>query len=219
MTEPTSDRLARHLEAEGLPADMVEKARQGYYDDFKSPLAMPQMQLLTDLRAHGRDDLTPAVIDGEWDSTPEESKEWAESFEGRSTMAELGPRLAKDVFGVDLPEFDKDMLTAAVEVIQRAGAKELEIRHNDDETRWWAVAILHDSPQARAVLGDAAGQEIPGPEHARPDFAAELLARQLLEGGRCQHCGKEVRLNAPRQDRNKVCRWQRSGDKWKRGCE
>jgi hypothetical protein len=86
---PTTERLAQDLEAAGAPADMIDKARQGYYDDFKSPLAMPEMQLLTDARAAGLESIAQGVIEGKWDATREESDEWARSPEGQAVFQEL----------------------------------------------------------------------------------------------------------------------------------
>lgn len=67
---------------------MITKALSGYYDDFKSPLAMPEMQLLADARKHGLTTIAEGVM-REWDATPEESKEWAQSPEGQATFREL----------------------------------------------------------------------------------------------------------------------------------
>lgn len=72
---PTKERLARDLEAAGLP-DMAAKARQGYYDDFESDLAMPEHQLHDDLLARGRDDMAADVRRGKWDATKEEAQAW-----------------------------------------------------------------------------------------------------------------------------------------------
>lgn len=71
----TKERLAQVLHAVGLFA-MEGKAREGYYDDVESPLATPIVQLVTDLRALGRDDLAGRAISGEWDATKEEGNDW-----------------------------------------------------------------------------------------------------------------------------------------------
>lgn len=223
-SEPTSERLARDLENAGLPAVMVERAREGYYDDYKSPLPMPEMQLYQDLKAHGRDDLAEKVTEGYWDATKEESEAWAASPEGQEVFAALGPRMAKDVFGVDVPaDIDEDMLIAGADMVVRAGGKNFEVGwHPDDDDkplrqqRWYAQATFHDRPDK---LGAAAGRTARVDDKPGPDFAADALARGLLEGGACQHCGKTIRLNAPRSQRNAVCRYQRDGRTWKRGCE
>jgi hypothetical protein len=89
MTEPTTERLARDLEAAGAPAIMIVRARAGYYDDYKSPLAFPETQLLTDARAAGLEDIAQGVMDGRWDGTREESDAWAASPEGQAAFTEL----------------------------------------------------------------------------------------------------------------------------------
>jgi hypothetical protein len=74
---PTSERLAQMLHANGL-FEMEDKARLGYYDDFRSLLATPIIQLVGDLQAKGRHDLAQRVMNGEFDSTKEEAQEWFE---------------------------------------------------------------------------------------------------------------------------------------------
>lgn len=89
MTEPSSEKLAQALEAEGAPAYMVSLAREDHYHDFKSPLAMPEMQLLADAREHGLTVIVEGVMEGVWDATKAESDAWAASPEGQATFAEL----------------------------------------------------------------------------------------------------------------------------------
>ena len=89
MEIPTTERLARALEELDDPKVnwMIEKARQGYYDDFKSPLATPEIQLVIDLHIYGHNELAKRVINGEFDCTLEESEAWWNSPE---TKAEYG---------------------------------------------------------------------------------------------------------------------------------
>jgi hypothetical protein len=54
QTIPTTERLARALEAALCPSWMIDRARAGYYDDFKSDLALPCMQLVADLMGIGQ---------------------------------------------------------------------------------------------------------------------------------------------------------------------
>jgi hypothetical protein len=89
MIEPTTEKLAKALEAVNAPTDMIQRARDGYYDDYKSPLAMPELQLLSDARALGLETIAQGVINGEWDATKEESDEWAASPEGQAAFSEL----------------------------------------------------------------------------------------------------------------------------------
>jgi hypothetical protein len=86
---PTTERLARDLEEAGAPEEMVQRARDGYYDDFKSPLAMPEVQLMADAQAANLPSIVDGVRDGRWDSTREEADEWARSPDGQKTFREL----------------------------------------------------------------------------------------------------------------------------------
>lgn len=86
---PTTERLAQDLEAAGAPADMIQRARNGYYDDFKSPIAAPEAALLADARKAGLDSIAQGVMEGRWDATREEADEWARSPDGQATFQEL----------------------------------------------------------------------------------------------------------------------------------
>jgi hypothetical protein len=88
-TIPTTERLAQDLEEAGAPAEMIERARAGYYDDYKSPLAMPEVQLLQDARAAGLTTIAEGVLEGRWDATKEEAEAWARSPDGQETFREL----------------------------------------------------------------------------------------------------------------------------------
>jgi hypothetical protein len=87
----TKDILAAALTEAGL-TEMAARAATGYYHDFLSPLATPELQLAADLYAV----MTPAamalrqrVIDGDFDASREEGDEWAASPEGQEAMGEL----------------------------------------------------------------------------------------------------------------------------------
>ena len=93
----TKDMLADALQEVGLDA-MAAQARTGYYHDFLSPLALPEMALITALgtsatrypdRADAIEALRRRVIDGEFDASAEESDDWANSEEGRDTFNKL----------------------------------------------------------------------------------------------------------------------------------
>lgn len=77
----TTERLAEVLTAHGLP-EMAKKAREGYYDDFRSPLATPIIQLVRDLQAAKQHALAQRAVNGEFDATLEEAEEWYDR-EGR----------------------------------------------------------------------------------------------------------------------------------------
>jgi hypothetical protein len=85
----TADRLAAALVEAGAPRAMVDKARRGYYDDYRSELAMPISQLVTDARRKGLDDIARRAAEGEFDGTAEESDAWARSDEGQATFRAL----------------------------------------------------------------------------------------------------------------------------------
>lgn len=89
MTEPTTEKLARALTFAGAPTAMIERARAGYYDDYKSPQAFPIMELVKDAEAAGLTAIAEAAKDGAFDATEEESDAWAASPEGRATFREL----------------------------------------------------------------------------------------------------------------------------------
>lgn len=102
----TKDFLAQELELCGLTR-MAEKARNGYYHDYLSPLDMPETQLLLDLRANNH---TPAVealiqrhLNGEFDASFEESEEWANSPEGKAAMASISPAMQRALGGKEEP--------------------------------------------------------------------------------------------------------------------
>lgn len=87
---PTSERLARDLEAAGAPVHLVERARAKEYDDFESPHAMPHRKLYSDLKRAGLDTLAKDVARGRWDGSKAEADAWAASEDGRSTFAAFG---------------------------------------------------------------------------------------------------------------------------------
>lgn len=89
----TTELLAQTLEAEQDPAlaELITQARQGYYHDFLSPLATPEIQLVADLRAAGHEALAQRVIAGEFDASYAESNAWMASRDGQETLAKLGP--------------------------------------------------------------------------------------------------------------------------------
>jgi hypothetical protein len=102
MTEHTTAKLARAMsEIPGVPKAMIQRAIDGYYHDFLSPLDFPEIQLVSDLRDLAKTPATPrnsrpllmslalAVIDGQYDASKEESDAWAASPEGQETFRQL----------------------------------------------------------------------------------------------------------------------------------
>jgi len=87
----TKDLLAGELRAAGL-ADMADKAANGHYHDYLSPLDFPELQLAADLEAAGTPEamaLRERAFDGDFDASIEESEEWAKSPEGQFAMQSL----------------------------------------------------------------------------------------------------------------------------------
>jgi hypothetical protein len=87
--QSTSERLARDLGAAGAPAAMITRAREGYYDDYRSPVAFPQIQLISDLHAAGLVPLCVRAARGEWDGTRAEADAWLRSPEGAEALREF----------------------------------------------------------------------------------------------------------------------------------
>ena len=240
--EHTTVKLARALEKiPGVPADMIQRARDGYYHDYLSPLATPEIQLVADLRGLAARPATPrnsrpllramakAVIDGEYDASKEESDEWMRSPEGQETMAAFtGQR--PDAPGSAPPGVgDEDAVKACADLVGRTGARHFEIGHlHDDvpvaEAGWFATAIYK-------------GAKITEDDKASAAEACDALAVRLLSGAQCQHCKGLVSLSDggafafrsavlatgqrwDAEDAAKApqCRWTRAGAQWERGC-
>lgn len=68
---------------------MIDKAKEGYYSDYDSPIATPCIQLVMDLRSLGIEDVAKRAIEGEFDATKEESDEWYKR-EGKQMIIESG---------------------------------------------------------------------------------------------------------------------------------
>ena len=87
----TKDKLAQALTEAGLH-EMAAKARGGWYHDYLSPLALPGIQLDTDLQVAGTPEaraLQQRHYDGEFDASIEESEQWAASADGQDTLRKI----------------------------------------------------------------------------------------------------------------------------------
>ena len=91
----TSDKLADVLVAAGAPADMVIRARAGYYDDYRSRLPTPCIQLVLDATMHGLPEIAERARNGEWDAQKWESDAWAASAEAQETLAALPVKMRR----------------------------------------------------------------------------------------------------------------------------
>lgn len=78
MTEPTKERLAAALREAGL-LDLAAEAERGLYDDYESPMAFPQMNLVHRLGEVGTPEalaIADQVRNGDFDGTTEEAEAW-----------------------------------------------------------------------------------------------------------------------------------------------
>ncbi len=240
--EHTTAKLARALETiPGVPPDMIQAALTGRYHDFLSPLDFPEITLVSDLRALAKLPATPrdsralltalaqAVIDGEYDASPEEGAEegaeWMASPEGQAVYAELtnpaGPPTGDTAA--------QGAVKACADLVGRAGGRSFEcgFLHDDvpaEEAGWYATAVFK-------------GTKITAEDKRSPAEACHELAVRVLSGAQCQHCRKLVTLNplgavahdvtlmdgrtwtAGEQAAAGLCQWRLAGDRWKRGCE
>ena len=106
-------------------------------------------------------------------------------------------------------DFDEPLLLAAVDMIGRTGAKNLEIGFDDDnEDLWYAQATYGKSK----VIVEG---------FDNPVKATEALVRKLMHGGRCTHCGKMVTLEDGMHSK-RYCYYAlvdiNGGKKWMRKC-
>lgn len=96
--KPATERLAEAMIEAGCPAEMIQLARDGYYDDYKSPEATPCINLVNALTAYP--ELRKRAMLGEFDAAKWESDIWAKSPEGQAVMKLFPPELRKQLFGV-----------------------------------------------------------------------------------------------------------------------
>lgn len=123
----------------------------------------------------------------------------------------------------------EDAVVAAFDLVGRTGARQLEFGYLHDDVPvqradWWAHAQY-------------AGARITVEHQRGPLEALEALARRLLTGARCTHCGGLIALSddgalafpgrmvdgttwTEEQLRTApLCRYRREGQRWIRGCE
>lgn len=123
-----------------------------------------------------------------------------------------------------------DQAAAALDVVGRTGARQLDIGYLHDnvppEDAAWYAKVTYQ------------GARVVEENHASPAAALEALAVKLLTGGMCNHCKGLVALSraggvfypdTPHPDGSvlteaqararPLCHWRRVGQRWVRGCE
>jgi hypothetical protein len=131
----------------------------------------------------------------------------------------------------ELPSWcDRPRLTAAMGLLDRIGATDVEVGYDIDDERdatgpeqgqpdWYAKGRVHGDPHV--VTGEYG-----------PDDAAERLCRRLVNGSRCSSCARvcslarvpsldwEAKRDAAYWAEREVCLWTRreGGLLWERGC-
>lgn len=87
--QSTRAKLAQALAAAGAPAHMIAQATDGYYDDYRSSLGAPIVQLVRDATAAGLPGIAARAQAGEFDGQRWEAEAWAKSPEGREAFKAL----------------------------------------------------------------------------------------------------------------------------------
>lgn len=76
----TKDKLINDLKDAPAPDWMIRNAEQSLYDNFKSPLNEPILQLINDCEAIDLTQLAERAKNGEYDGTKEEANFWLGEF-------------------------------------------------------------------------------------------------------------------------------------------
>jgi hypothetical protein len=102
-----------------------------------------------------------------------------------------------------------DRANAAIDLIGRTGATQLEVGylHDDvptDQAAWWATALYR-------------GAKVTVEAKRSPVHALDALLARLLDGATCRWCARPV-TNLASKDPRRHCRYRRDGDRYVRGC-
>lgn len=115
---------------------------------------------------------------------------------------------------------DSDKIVAAIDLIRRTGASQVQIRHTDDgEPEIWMVVAIYNGKNPFKTDGI----EIAASTTALN--AALNLCEKLIDGGKCTHCKKPSALEPNSLLRmpfdNKICWYQYDPElkTFRRGCE
>lgn len=106
---------------------------------------------------------------------------------------------------------NEQRLLAAVELVGRSGARQLEIGWTDDE-----------GPRPGECYASAfyRGARVTVEHQEDPASAVEALAFRLMDGGQCVHCGQAITVPGfTYADGRPSCEFRREGEHWVRGCD
>jgi hypothetical protein len=93
----TKDVLAAALRDAVMP-EMAERAAEGYYHDYLSPLVMPEKPLVSELTIIGTSAarvLCERVKRGDFDPSDDESDAWASSAAGQAAIQAFAAKFNK----------------------------------------------------------------------------------------------------------------------------
>lgn len=89
VKKATSDKLAEALIHAKAPQIMIERARSGMYDDFKSDLPLPLHALVDDAKQYHLNNIALRAMNGEFDAEQWEADAWAISAEGQEAFQQI----------------------------------------------------------------------------------------------------------------------------------
>lgn len=89
--KPTSEKLAEALTHASAPTSMIQRAREGYYDEYKSSIATPIIALVQDARKYHLNNIALRAVNGEFDAADWEAEAWAKSEEGQEIFKQFLP--------------------------------------------------------------------------------------------------------------------------------
>lgn len=85
----TTEKLYRALEKADAPQVMLNRAKNGAYDDYLSESATPIFDLITDCKIFNLPLIAQRARDGDFDGTQAEADAWMASPDGQATIAKL----------------------------------------------------------------------------------------------------------------------------------
>lgn len=110
-------------------------------------------------------------------------------------------------------------IAAGVQLLRRCGIESFQLRYSDDERPivWMAVATMHEKVTGRKGVSEASAA-------LDPETATMRLCTQLIDGGRCTHCGKPTGFEATIDHMplaNTICwyQWDPENETFRRSCE